>query len=311
MSQIPSTFKSRDVGQGGVNTYAGNVSTLEQGCVLDLVDGYPDDIILDQFDLGNLGVFAAKSAATQGVSEVNDIDYVAVLHTAAKEWTLDHVDMCFDALAISATTAQNEINTITANATPNTGGTFTLTVNGQTTAAIAFNATAAIVQAALEALSNVEVGDVVCVGSVDINLGQANAVVTITWGGNLANQNITITFDGASLTGGTNPAFATTQAGQTTEYLDVSFYNLPVGSQLADLDSTMLIGAACRFVDADDDAGNSPVHAAFAFQNVEERVRRFDRGDRLVAVLRAGGTALDAALGNTSGMVVGRNRIGG
>ena len=42
-----------------------------------------------------------------------------------------------------------------------TGGTFTLTYNGQTTAAIAYNATAAQVQSALEALNNIAPGDVV------------------------------------------------------------------------------------------------------------------------------------------------------
>jgi len=45
------------------------------------------------------------------------------------------------------------------------GGTFTLTFEGQTTAAIAFNAAAATVQAAMEALSNIAVGDVVVTGS--------------------------------------------------------------------------------------------------------------------------------------------------
>ena len=41
-----------------------------------------------------------------------------------------------------------------------TGGTFTLTFNGQTTAPLAFNATAAQVDAALEALSNIGANDV-------------------------------------------------------------------------------------------------------------------------------------------------------
>ncbi len=41
-----------------------------------------------------------------------------------------------------------------------TGGTFTLTFSGQTTTALAYNATAAQVQAALEALSNIAPGDV-------------------------------------------------------------------------------------------------------------------------------------------------------
>ena len=41
-----------------------------------------------------------------------------------------------------------------------TGGTFTLTFDGQTTAPIAYNATNAVTQAALEALSNIDPGDV-------------------------------------------------------------------------------------------------------------------------------------------------------
>lgn len=46
-----------------------------------------------------------------------------------------------------------------------TGGTFTLSFGGQTTAGIAFNATAAAVQAALEALSNLDPGDVTVTGN--------------------------------------------------------------------------------------------------------------------------------------------------
>ena len=95
-----------------------------------------------------------------------------------------------------------EISTITANATPNTGGTFTLTVNGQETAAIAFDATAAVIQTALEALSNVESGDVTAVATTGTDLGDANAVVTLTWGGNFTGTNPTIAIDDSSLTGG-------------------------------------------------------------------------------------------------------------
>ena len=48
-----------------------------------------------------------------------------------------------------------------------TGGTFTLTFNGQTTAPIAYNATAAQIQAALEALSNIAPGDIIVTGNAD------------------------------------------------------------------------------------------------------------------------------------------------
>lgn len=109
-----------------------------------------------------------------------------------------------------------EVNTITSNATPNTGGTFTLTVNGETTEPIAFNATAAVVQAALEALNGVDLGDVAAVATAEANLGVASAVVTLTWGGKLAAQDIKITIDDTGLTGGSGDhALATSTAGVT------------------------------------------------------------------------------------------------
>ena len=109
----------------------------------------------------------------------------------------------------------NEVNTLTAHAaTPATAGDFTLTVNGQTTAAIAFDADAAEVQAALEALSNVEVGDVSCADSGSgVDLGDASHVVTITWGGLLSGQDITITADFTGISAGSDPVLATSTAG--------------------------------------------------------------------------------------------------
>lgn len=109
----------------------------------------------------------------------------------------------------------NEVNTLTAHAaTPASAGTFTLTVNGQTTAAIQFDATAAIVQAALEALSNVAPGDVVAVDSGSgVDLGDASHVITLTWGGALAGSDITITADQALISAGSDFVLATSTAG--------------------------------------------------------------------------------------------------
>lgn len=56
----------------------------------------------------------------------------------------------------------NEIQTVTL--TDATAGTFTLTFDGQTTSTIAYDATAAAVQSALEALSNLDSGDVTVTG---------------------------------------------------------------------------------------------------------------------------------------------------
>lgn len=103
----------------------------------------------------------------------------------------------------------NEKQTVTLTGDPD-GGDFTLTWGGQTTAAIAFNANAATVQARLEALSNIGVGDVVC------TLGPLPAAVQVEFAGALKNTNVAaMTANAAGLTGGTAPAvvIATTFAG--------------------------------------------------------------------------------------------------
>lgn len=103
-------------------------------------------------------------------------------------------------------TAIAEIETVTITGDP-TGGTFTLTYSGQTTAGIAFNATAFAVQAALEALNNLNHGDIRVTGA---NGGPW----TVTFRGSLGN--ITqMTASAAGLTGGTAPAVvvATSQQG--------------------------------------------------------------------------------------------------
>jgi hypothetical protein len=88
----------------------------------------------------------------------------------------------------------NEIQTVYINGAF-TGGTWTYTVNGQTTAGIAFNAAPATVQTALEALSNVAPGDVTVTGT-------AGVFYTVVFGGALAFTNITASASGASLTPG-------------------------------------------------------------------------------------------------------------
>jgi hypothetical protein len=93
----------------------------------------------------------------------------------------------------------SEVQTVTITGTP-TGGTFTLTYSGQTTAAIAYNAVAATVQTALENLSNLVPGDVTVTGGP----GPATPyVVTFRAGmGNVAQMSASA----AGLTGGTAPA---------------------------------------------------------------------------------------------------------
>lgn len=94
--------------------------------------------------------------------------------------------------------------TLTAGASPPTAGTFTLTYSGQTTAGIAFDATPAQVQAALEALSTVGAGNVsVALTTLGPHLDTANSVYTITFKRALGGQAITLTgtFSGLTASG--------------------------------------------------------------------------------------------------------------
>lgn len=80
------------------------------------------------------------------------------------------------------------------------GGTFTLTFDGQTTGNIAYNATPAAVVTALEALSNVEVGDVAVTGGPGNIAGSLPYYVTFQ--GELAESDVAqMTGSATNLTG--------------------------------------------------------------------------------------------------------------
>lgn len=98
----------------------------------------------------------------------------------------------------------NEVQSIAITGAP-TGGTYTLTYSGQTTAAIAWNATATVVQTALRALTNIGSAGVTCTGGP-----HPGSAITATFGGDLAGVDVAQMTATASLTGGTAPAIAVT-----------------------------------------------------------------------------------------------------
>jgi hypothetical protein len=107
----------------------------------------------------------------------------------------------FQALGANA----NDVQTITITGSP-TGGTFTLTWNGQTTAPIAYNASAATVAAALALLPNIGPLNVSATGGA-----LPGSAVVVTFQGLLANEpQAVMTASGAGLTGGSSPAVAIT-----------------------------------------------------------------------------------------------------
>lgn len=118
----------------------------------------------------------------------------------------------------------NEVQTVTIGGSP-TGGTFTLTYSGQTTAAIAYNASAATVKSRLEALSNIGAGN------VDVT-GSNGGPWTVTFKGTLQDTDVAqMTANAGSLTGGTSPSVtpATSSGGNPSAdeivYVDISVAN--------------------------------------------------------------------------------------
>lgn len=116
-----------------------------------------------------------------------------------------------------AGTATNEIQTLTIEEAE--GGTLTLTFRGKESAAIAYNAAASAVEAKLEALSTIGVGNVEVSGS-------AGGPYTITFIGDLAGQDLpALTVDGAELTGESAEAeIEETEPGESVR-CDVGIYD--------------------------------------------------------------------------------------
>lgn len=105
-------------------------------------------------------------------------------------------------------TNTNEVQTIAKTGTV-TGGSFTAAFDGSTTVTIAYNATAAQVQTALESILGV--GNVACAGGALPGTG-----VTVTFKGELAYQNVPLlTIDTTAITGGGSIGAAETTAGVT------------------------------------------------------------------------------------------------
>lgn len=164
--------------------------------------------VLDGFN----GTGAVNDATLAATDTTMDVDTLSLADSRKIVPVGAHFTTASIATIRTVTATQNSQQwTVTITGAP-TGGTFALTFNSQTTAAIAFDAAASAVQSALEALSGVSSGDVVVSGS-------AGGPYTITAAGNLKNISTnTLTSDGSLLTGGTSPdaVTATVQDGTTT-----------------------------------------------------------------------------------------------
>lgn len=106
------------------------------------------------------------------------------------------------ALLVGHGSATNEVQTITSDAT---GGTFTLSYRGATTAGLAYNVSTANMQTALQGLSTIGSGNATVSGT-------AGTSYVITFASGLAATDVEpITLDGSSLTGGDAAIVVTTE----------------------------------------------------------------------------------------------------
>lgn len=168
---------------------------------LGLMDGPPDAIFANGGARAWLTMIAALSGQLRAATDsfgraVEAYRDIPIIDLGAKAGS--------NANVIATYSGTNEVQRITITGTP-TGGTFTLTFLGNTTGGIAFNASAAAVGAALEALPNVDPGDVTATGGAF-----PGAAVDVTFTGQYAGINVAqMTASAAGLTGGT-PAIAVT-----------------------------------------------------------------------------------------------------
>jgi PKD repeat protein/type 1 glutamine amidotransferase len=164
----------------------------------------------------------------------------------------------------------NETQTLRVNNA--TGGTFTLSFGGQTTAPIAFNANAAAVQAALEALDNIQPGDILVTGN---NIATANT--TVAFRGNYSEQNVSqITGNASGLTGN-SPTFA----GTTAATSEGGLYNAPhVDARRGAQNTNDLRGKVLRIKVSEDGSYTIPAGNMFGVGTAKTRPEIYAMGFR-------------------------------
>lgn len=189
-------------------------------------------VYLHEWDPLNWTGFTPKSFTVEAGSFVRAQETPGIVaKTLGMEYTREGVKLTGDALGLVTTTGitmtpgTNEVQTLTDTPTVS-GGTYTLSFMGETTAAIAYDANAAAVQAALLLLPNLDSGDVVVTG------GPGPSDIIFTFGGRYASGNVPLIIaDSASLTGGGSYAIAETTPGAPLTQIT----NMPIAGNMWDL----------------------------------------------------------------------------
>lgn len=207
---------------GSTSTGAGAVSlrALEAGSVGDGLTGTPRYVTQRAYVSS-----VTLTGPTDGGTDAETVDeYLARLSARLQLQSprpilpRDFAVLAHDVAGVGRATAidnyqpnQNEKQQVVIDAT---GGNYTLTFNGQVTSALAWNAGAAAVQAALEALSNIAPGDVVVTGGPG---GTAPLVVEFKGAYAVTNVSLLVASSG-SLTGGSGAAVTQVQEALTEDF---------------------------------------------------------------------------------------------
>ena len=145
-------------------------------------------------------------AEISATGETNDAEeYTGVIY-----FTADDPGKPFTMVSVIGS-GNNEKQVVSLGGTAATGGTFTLSFGGETTAGIAYNASAATIEAALILLNTIPSGSVSCGGGA-----LPGTPVTVTFQDELAASNVALLVaDSSGLTGVTGSAAETTAGGST------------------------------------------------------------------------------------------------
>ncbi len=205
----------------GFSSQAGHVAFMTQAVAATFPASFGTDAIAMKLRSGSLSANRELLIPDPEIGGGRDI---VDAYLGAVVWSGDYEFYCrFNAMmtllyaalgtkAVKSPGGTAEVTTLTGTGTIG-GGTFTITYSAQTTAALPYNATAAQVQAALEALSNVAPGDVLVTGGPL----PAGGVFTLTWGGSLLGNLSAPTADATNLTG-TTPGITVATATGGTDY---------------------------------------------------------------------------------------------
>jgi hypothetical protein len=203
----------------GFSSQAGHVAFMTQATPDTFPAGFASGAIAMKLKTGSLGAnrdLLTPDPEIGGGRDIVDSYLGAVVFAGDYEFYTRFnalLTLLYAGLGTKAVTSPggtSEVTSLTKSGTIS-GGTFTITYSAQTTAAIAWDATAAQVQAALEALSNVAPGDVAVSGGPIVT-----APFILTWRGNLLGNITQPTADATSLTGSTPGITVATDTGGTT-----------------------------------------------------------------------------------------------